>query len=517
MFCLLNNARKEVNNPKRRIFLYEKAKIVTGYDSKSGPKKYSLKDTKVAKKNKEELLEPIDQLLYNTQIQIINKKYRTQISDTSYIWLQEWINKTKDWTMEENLDKQDTIRNHKFNQISEEWADEYKPKENIDPNWYKEGNPEKVKQSNDREAHFEGTLFRRITRRLDKWSNPYCEQFIRVCKREERGDMGATTKYKESFQFNDSTLIALSKKNLQIIIRKAEEFYRLNDIEVNPKKTELLVLNSKLKKEEQFVEMGKAKEVVWALAKKLELEVPESNFTKEWCLKEETDTNKTRMHYSSNIGWAGSIKSLQKLGFIASNNKGNLELEFKNKKKRRKENLEKKQIKKMTQEKRALTDILKWTHGWEVDRTEISSKVYNKKVDKSTNPNGLVKCDNLNRGSNLEYSLVQVNEKRQVVRDIKERLQKWISSTRPELMKIFCSTPIAPDNSKVVIRSNSQATIGTIRKRNVTNRTKKIKAHSGEEFNERADALAKLVCSEKETTKKKDAKSLEVINKLESI
>ncbi|CAG8829639.1 18360_t:CDS:1, partial [Gigaspora rosea] len=34
---------------------------------------------------------------------------------------------------------------------------------------------------------------------------------------------------------------------------------------VNPKKTELLVLNSKLKKEEQFVEMGRVKEVVWVL------------------------------------------------------------------------------------------------------------------------------------------------------------------------------------------------------------------------------------------------------------
>ncbi|CAG8597823.1 15574_t:CDS:2, partial [Gigaspora rosea] len=103
------------------------------------------------------------------------------------------------------------------------------------------------------------------------------------------------------------------------------------------------------------------------------------------------------------IGWAGNIKSLQKLGLCfapetkenhgekikeewilyedkksqelnierikrkmetkakievwASGDKENLELEFKSEKKRRKANLEKKQIKKVTQEKKALTDI----------------------------------------------------------------------------------------------------------------------------------------------------------------
>ncbi|CAG8549730.1 25918_t:CDS:2 [Gigaspora rosea] len=48
-------------------------------------------------------------------------------------------------------------------------------------------------------------------------------------------------------------------------IRKAEGFYRLNDMEGNPKKTVLLVLNSKLKKKEQSVEIGRAKKVVWVL------------------------------------------------------------------------------------------------------------------------------------------------------------------------------------------------------------------------------------------------------------
>ncbi|CAG8693282.1 12628_t:CDS:2, partial [Gigaspora rosea] len=146
---------------------------------------------------------------------------------------------------------------------------------------------------------------------------------------------------------------------------------------------------------------------VLVLAKELELEVPESNFTKEWCLEEDTDqlydthsktmltwrqvkslrgeSMKRRKAVENQLALLPKLKRISekksknewilyknkksqelnigrikrktetkaKIEVWASGDKENLELKFESEKKRRKTNSEEKQIKEVTQEKRA--------------------------------------------------------------------------------------------------------------------------------------------------------------------
>ena len=51
---------------------------------------------------------------------------------------------------------------------------------------------------------------------------------------------------------------------MQQIVNKAQEFYDINDIEINPKKSELIVLNRKKTEKEYNILLGKKKEEVKA-------------------------------------------------------------------------------------------------------------------------------------------------------------------------------------------------------------------------------------------------------------
>ena len=67
---------------------------------------------------------------------------------------------------------------------------------------------------------------------------------------------------------DDTTWIARSKTELQAIINTAYEFYKLNDIKINSKKSELLIFNAngKAKRNEEYymINIGKKEDTVYA-------------------------------------------------------------------------------------------------------------------------------------------------------------------------------------------------------------------------------------------------------------
>src|SRR6185437_8668475 len=60
---------------------------------------------------------------------------------------------------------------------------------------------------------------------------------------------------------DNMTYVANSRKELESIIEIAEQFYKINNIEINRQKSELVVIN-KDKKEKDYVEMKQKREKV---------------------------------------------------------------------------------------------------------------------------------------------------------------------------------------------------------------------------------------------------------------
>ncbi|CAG8598623.1 2779_t:CDS:2 [Gigaspora rosea] len=75
----------------------------------------------------------------------------------------------------------------------------------------------------------------------------------------------------------------------------------------------------------------------------------------------EENSRKVKVNYTDNRE-NRKTETKAKIEVWASGDKENLELKFESEKKRRKANFEKKQIKEVPQEKRALTDISKWVN-----------------------------------------------------------------------------------------------------------------------------------------------------------
>ena len=55
---------------------------------------------------------------------------------------------------------------------------------------------------------------------------------------------------------DDTIFMDDNKRSLQISVNTAREFFKLNDIKINAKKSELIIFNSSVNREEQFIKVG---------------------------------------------------------------------------------------------------------------------------------------------------------------------------------------------------------------------------------------------------------------------
>ena len=66
---------------------------------------------------------------------------------------------------------------------------------------------------------------------------------------------------------DDTTFIVDSQCNMQEILDKANKFYCINDIDINPKKSELIVVNTKKENTQRSIRLGRQRSEVKALDK----------------------------------------------------------------------------------------------------------------------------------------------------------------------------------------------------------------------------------------------------------
>jgi hypothetical protein len=78
---------------------------------------------------------------------------------------------------------------------------------------------------------------------IDKKLEEYILQTIK-CSDIRESDTIIQVDIKIAAYMDDTTLISYCKENLQLMMNICDNFYQLNDIQINPNKSELIVINN---------------------------------------------------------------------------------------------------------------------------------------------------------------------------------------------------------------------------------------------------------------------------------